>query len=86
MVLVGTSPPEAISDEFRISERFPVSDLIVGFGGGEDQLFSQGEDEEGLLVVVEVLVVELSVVERIEETVLTMLGFRNEDDEEKKSS
>lgn len=74
MVLVGPPPPEA-SEECRTSDRFPDSGLIEVFeGGGEDQLLSQGEDEEGL----EAVVVELSVVEQFEEKGLI-------EEEEKKS-
>lgn len=78
-------PAAAASEEFRMSDRFPDSGLIEGFGGGDAQLLSQGEDEEGLVVVV-VEVLELSVVERIEERVLTSDGFRKGDEEEEKKS
>lgn len=82
MVLVEP-PASAISEECRVSDRFPDSGLIEGFGGGEDQLLSQGEDEEGFVVVV---VLELSDVERIEDKGLTRDGFRKEEEEEEKKS
>lgn len=84
MAVVLVEPPEAAgSEELRVSDRFPDSGLIEGFGGGEDQLLSQGEEGEGLVVVE---VVELSVVERIEGKGLTRDGFRKEEEEEEKKS
>lgn len=83
MAVVLVEPPAAAgSEECRVSDRFPESGLIEGFGDGEDQLLSQGEEEEGVVVLV--VVVELSVVERIEENDLTREGFRKEEEDEKK--
>ncbi|KAD3336805.1 hypothetical protein E3N88_32324 [Mikania micrantha] len=78
VVLVGPPPEE---EECGMSDRLLDSRLIEGFGDNwEDQLLSHGEEDEGLVVVV--VVVELSVVERIEENGLTNEGFRREEDED----